>query len=223
MSLRTIASTALAIIITAAAFATASQAATITTQKDGCEPKGCYNIVVEGNIEFDDWKKFDAVIKSNDIKVATVTLNSEGGNLIGGVLIGLNIKDHGFNTFVPDNGTCASVCASIWLAGLKKFTSPSANIGFHQPYSKDKRGRVHVDAKVTAFIKSYYNSIGVSKAAADFFVAANPADIYWLNSDLAKGFGIEVTTWSRKSKQELEDEKAVAKVFGEDLISKKLL
>lgn len=186
-----------ALVITATA-----QAANITAIKDECTPKDCFHIKIEGDIQLEDSKKFDDIIARNNIKVATVSLNSNGGNLLGGLFIGFAIKDHGFSTSVPDDGACLSVCASIWTAGKIKYTSPTAHIGFHQPYGVDRHGRKVVDPKVVAFVKKYYAEIGIPKPAADFFVAATPADIYWLNMDLASGLGIKVTQWSKPSAAE---------------------
>jgi hypothetical protein len=192
-----------------------AQAATVTAERDACDPKDCYVIRIDGDIQLEDFTKFDKLIAQDDIKVAVVYLNSDGGNLIGGLLIGYLLNEHGFNTLVPDNGSCVSVCASIWLAGNTKYVWTSAKIGFHQPYRKDRHGHLRVDPKITAFVKKYYARIGVPKPAADFFVAANPADVYWLNGSLARGFGIEVSELeAKKDEANSKPEKAEAQTHG---------
>jgi hypothetical protein len=50
-------------------------------------------------------------------------------------------------------------------------------------------------------MKKYYAEIGVPKPAADFLVAADPNDVYWMNEDLAAGFKIEVTTLEDKKEE----------------------
>jgi hypothetical protein len=167
------------------------QAATITFEKDGCNPKDCYAINIRGKIEEQDFMSFDAVVKKNNIKTAAVYLDSNGGNLISGIIIGLMIHKLGFATVVDHDAYCVSACASIWIAGAKRFVAPTANIGFHQPYYKDRRGNFHVDPKAVALMKDYYAKVGVPKPAADFFVSADPKDVYWMNSDLAAGFKID--------------------------------
>jgi hypothetical protein len=187
MSLRTIIGAALsALAITTGA----AQAATITAEKDACTPKDCYVVRVEGEIKLNDEKRFESVIKANDIKVAVVYLNSPGGNLLAGMLMGLSIHEHNFATMVYYDNRCVSVCASMWIAGSTKYVTPTSNIGFHQPYVVDRRGRKHVMPVGVAFMKKYYAEIGVPKPAADFFLASSPEDVYWMNGDLAAGFKI---------------------------------
>jgi hypothetical protein len=213
MSISTIAGKALAAlaIITAAAYATASptQAATITTELDGCNPKGCYIIKIDGDILADDYKKFGDLIKAKNIKTAMVYLNSAGGVLTSGLIIGLIVKATGYSTYVPDEAFCASVCASIWLAGSERYASATAHVGFHQPYLKDKRtGKMYYNPSGIKLVKDYYAKIGIPKPAADFFVAADPKEIYWLNGDLLNGFGIKYTEHTIKP---AEQEAPVAK------------
>jgi hypothetical protein len=190
MSLRTTTGATLAALF----IATAAHAADITIKKDGCNPVGCYNINITGEIKIEDAKRFEAVVKANDIKTAAVYLDSPGGNVLGGLIIGLSIHTHKFTTVVDYNGRCVSICASMWMAGDKKIVVTNAKIGFHQPYVLDRRGRPHVLPQAVALMKQYYARVGVPKPAADFFLAADPKDAYWLNGDLAAGFGIEVTT-----------------------------
>ena len=209
-------------LITAAALvllATTAQAANIQIERDGCDPAGCYVIHITGKIALDDFKKFHDVVEKNQIKNAVVYLNSDGGNLLGGLLTGLEIHERKFFTFVPPDAYCASVCASMWLAGKKRYAEPSSHIGFHQPYAKNRRGRVSRDPQTIALVKQYYAEIGIPKPAADFMVAADPKDIYWLNGDLANGFGIE---WTETSEKKPSEEKTVTlpKSFVDSLTAK---
>jgi hypothetical protein len=178
-----------------------AQAATITFEKDGCNPKDCYKITIDGKIEQDDFLKFEKIVKANDIKLAAVFLNSPGGNLISGVIMGLMIHKLGFYTVVDYEDYCVSVCASIWIAGAKRYVVSNAKIGFHQPYFKDGRGHIHKDPKAVAMMKDYYAKVGVPKPAADFFVAADPKDVYWMNSDLAAGFKIDTIEIEAKKEE----------------------
>jgi hypothetical protein len=210
MRLRTMVSTALTVLLTATALAMPpSQAATISVERDGCNPAGCYAIYINGKIEFDDFKTFHALIEQNQIKVAVVALNSRGGNLLAGLFIGLDIHDYEFATYVGDDTFCASVCASIWLAGKMRYVSSTSHIGFHQPYIKDRRGRLIAQPDGVALFKQYYARIGIPKPAADFMVSANPSDVYWLNTDLAKGFDIEIVQLKAPDKPKTADRATV--------------
>jgi hypothetical protein len=151
----------------AATALTPLHAATITAQKDGCNPKDCYTISITGEIKLDDIKKFDDIIKKNDIKNALVSLNSDGGLVLPGLVIGFTIHDHKFSTYVLDEAYCVSMCAAMWIAGDTKYVSTTGHVGFHQPYSKDRKGRMHADPQTIAVMKTYYAKVGVPKPASD--------------------------------------------------------
>jgi hypothetical protein len=189
--------TALAVI----AATPSAHAAKITTAHNECTPKPeCLSIHIDGIITIDDFKTFETIAKA-DKAVTVVYLNSDGGNMLGGLLIGMSVKEHNFATYVPADTYCMSMCAAIWIAGKDKYMAPTARVGFHQPYSEDRRGRKHVDARAVNFMREYYLKVGVPKPAADYLIAANPNDIYWLNDQLAAGFGIDVTTVDETAEQ----------------------
>jgi hypothetical protein len=185
-----------------------AQAADITSKKITCETiKDCYSIDIKGRIEQDDFVKLEKIIEDNQIKSAAIFLDSPGGNLISGIIMGFIIRKNGFATVVEADKYCVSVCASMWLAGKQKFISTEGHVGFHQPYYKDRRGNPHSDPKAISLMKEYYAKIGVPKPAADFFVAADPKDAYWLNADLASGFKIDVETLDAPKKEERQTSK----------------
>jgi hypothetical protein len=189
--------TALAVIATTPS----AHAAKITTAHNECTPKPeCLSIHIDGIITIDDFKTFETIAKADKAETV-VYLNSDGGNMLGGLLIGMSVKEHGFATYVPADTYCMSMCAAIWIAGKDKYVAPTGKVGFHQPYSEDRRGRKHVDARAVAFMRDYYLKVGVPKPAADYLIAANPNDIYWLNNQLAAGFGINVTTVDETAEQ----------------------
>ena len=115
-----------------------------------------------------------------------------GGSLVSGMFIGFMINNLKFSTYVADETYCVSSCAAMWIAGSTKYASTSSSIGFHQPYYKDRKGKVQTDPKVVKAMRDYYQMVGVPKPAADFFVAADPHDVYWLNRELAAGLKIEI-------------------------------
>jgi len=190
----------LAVAAVAATIATTpAHAAKIWTESGFClDQKGsCRIIHIEGKIEPNDWKIFKGIAYQANTPTV-VQLNSGGGSLEGGLIIGVGVQTLGFSTYVPADAGCASVCAAIWLAGKARYAATTAGIGFHQPYATDGRGRIYRSEGATNIMKAYYAKIGISKPAADFFLAADPKDVYWLNSDLAKGFDIEYTSISPK-------------------------
>jgi hypothetical protein len=238
MSIRT---TTVGAVLIALSLTVSAHAADITAKKKegGCEKiKDCYSIDVKGEIKQDDFVKFDSLVKKNGIKdgAAAVYLDSPGGNLLSGMIMGLVIHKLGFATVVEQDKHCVSVCASMWVAGKQKFVASTAKIGFHQPYTLDRRGQPHRDPQGVSIMKKYYAEIGISKPAADFFLAADPKDAYWINSDLAAGFGIEAITLDEPKKEEPKKDASntcmagattcpvtVPKAFIESLMTKKPL
>jgi hypothetical protein len=177
----------------AVALAAPAGAAEIWSVKDGCHDtsgRPCYLIHIKGEIQLEDWKQFQDVVRRDNISNALVVLDSYGGNVLGGMSIGLTIRDREFDTYVGKGATCASMCGGIWLAGHTRYAFPDSRIGFHQPSIKDKRGNNRTDPRMVSFMKDYYFKVGASKEAASFLTAAHADEMYWLNSHLARGLDI---------------------------------
>jgi len=177
----------------AVALAAPAGAAEIWSVKDGCHDtsgRPCYVIHIKGEIQLEDWKQFQDVVRRDNISNALVVLDSSGGNVLGGMSIGLTIRDREFDTYVGKGATCASMCGGIWLAGHTRYAFPNSRIGFHQPSIKDKRGNKRTDPRMVSFMKDYYFKVGASKEAASFLTAAHADEMYWLNSHLARGLDI---------------------------------
>ena len=91
---------------------------------------GMNGIAVSGISEADDWKKLEELAnKMSDYDHTFVVLRSPGGNAaVLGITMGDFIHKTGISTFVPDNETCASLCAFIWLGGARRFLHPNSQI-----------------------------------------------------------------------------------------------
>jgi hypothetical protein len=179
-------SIALALVV----LGTSAHAASITVERDGCNPRDCYRINIKGDIKLEDFPQFEKIIGDYKIKNALVYLDSNGGNMVGGLLMGYSIKEHGFSTYVHKDTVCVSVCAAMWMAGYEKYYHATAAIGFHSPFSYGRNGRKVVNREAVNIVKQYYARVGVPKQAIDFLVSASPDNLFWLNADLVKGFGI---------------------------------
>ena len=179
-----------------------AQAAKIWIEPHGCSVEDCHAIHIDGKIQEEDFKKFEGIVAAKKIKNAVVHLDSIGGNMMASVQMGLKINSLGFGTYVADNTRCESGCAMIWLAGKPRYSAPTAMIGFHQAYLKDRRGRIQRFPQGNAIVRDYYAKLGISKPATDFLLSADPKDMYWLNDDLAKGFGIEIASFPAAPKKE---------------------
>jgi hypothetical protein len=183
-----------------------AQAADIQTKANGCGD-GCTTITVAGKIRENDWKTFAGIAKAENATKTIVALASPGGELYSALRMGLLIRKAGFATVVPENMECASGCALMWLAGTPRMAGPKAAVGFHAPYSRregrngEAVGPAFQNPAAVSVVRKYLDKLGISKAAQSFLVSAPADDMYWLNGDLAAGFGIDYVDLKREQKQ----------------------
>ena len=103
---------------------------------------GKTRIDLVGDIVPGDANKLKVEIqKANDASrlVATIRLNSKGGNLIEGVEIADIVRKGRIATSVLSDAVCASACFIVYAAGSEKFASYQAQIGVHG--ASDENGR----------------------------------------------------------------------------------
>ena len=129
---------------------TAASAAKIEFKPCNTSVKGCYAIMIDGDILEGDGEKFIKEATEKNVTTGIVNLNSYGGHLQSGLMIGLEIKERKLQTFVGDEWTCVSVCADMWLAGsIRYYGGAKTRIGFHGAYwlAVDKNGKPAKGAK----------------------------------------------------------------------------
>jgi hypothetical protein len=115
-----------------------------------------------------------------------VTLESPGGDLYDGIAIGEAIRSRQWSTVVE--GTCASVCALMWLGGTDLWASPQARIGLHQAYFAD--GEVTVPGN--AAVGSFLGRMGYSYALVQLATSAPPGEMHWLTQEEASDLDLRV-------------------------------
>jgi hypothetical protein len=179
-------------LASALALPTVASAANFKAISLDCEGKpGCFLLVIEGKIEFNDSKKFEQIIAKNNVKMAVVGLNSPGGNVLEAYVIGKMIQEKGYTTYVPGFASCVSACAMIWTAGSTRQVEAKAKIGFHGAYTVDGRGRVVGGASSgNALVGSFYAHVGLSDMAILYMTSAGPNEMRWLNPVEAKKYNI---------------------------------
>jgi hypothetical protein len=169
-------------------------AAEMAAIKIECENKpGCFVLAIEGDIVQGDDAKFEKLIKDNDVKLATVGLNSLGGEVRPAYGIGRIILDKKYTTYVPKWATCVSSCAMIWMAGSVRQVQVDAKIGFHGAFTSDGRGNVSGGASAAnALVGSFYARLGLSDATIVYLTEANPNEMRWLSGDIARKYDIKL-------------------------------
>ncbi len=173
----------LAFVASAFLAVSSAQAANITTTAPGASGM----IFVEGEMVESDGARFVEAAKR--FKTATVSLESGGGNLIGGIAMGAEIRRRGFSTVVPNGATCASVCATVWLSGVERSAGGSSRIGFHSSYLIVD-GKPQPSPEGNEYHSRYLRSIGVSETTISYIMMAAPGSMTWLTDAAAKSVGI---------------------------------
>lgn len=146
-------------------------------------------VVIQGEILRGDSERFLDVIRTE--KVGAVLLESPGGSLLDGLIIGRAIRSAGFTTNVAPETACASACALAWLAGATRFMHPSALVGFHAAYIEEN-GQVSESGVGNALVGAYINELGLGFDAVVFIASAAPSEMNWLNAAKAQKVGIEL-------------------------------
>jgi hypothetical protein len=172
-------------LILSAIFTGSSYSASIT--KSRYENTNTYFIVISGTIEKDDDVKFKNIVSG--VSNAIVILDSPGGSLMPGMEIGRYVRTNGFVTAVPDKTLCASSCALIWVAGVKRFAEKNSFIGFHAAYIY-KNGVPVESGVANALVGSYLTRLGLSDSTIIFITNAPPEGIARLDSYTADRIGL---------------------------------
>jgi hypothetical protein len=174
--------------ITAAAFAfglvTTADAATITVHEP--DSSGRVFVDLEGEFFLDDVDIFSRVTKDLPLGKVYVSLNSPGGQALA-YRMGDIIRQRHMKTVVPRNGTCASVCALIWLGGEYRFDNDHAQIGFHTAYDLVTHQRALM---MNSMVADYVASLEYSQEAINWMQSAPPNDLEFLTMSSSAKHGI---------------------------------
>ena len=173
-------------LATAACVSTGAEAATITARQS----EGWNFVTLQGRIVSADGAEFNRVIASLPDQPTVIALHSPGGIISAATLgIGQAIRSHGYRTLVGPGNTCASACGLIWLAGVKRYLTPTGRVGFHAAYGDDGEE----SGQGNAVVGAYLNQLGMSFQAVAYLTAAAPSQMQWLDTADANRYGIPFT------------------------------
>lgn len=141
---------------------------------------GPARIVINGSMNWDVADKF--IQQADAVSNAIVVFNSEGGDLLAGLIIGRTIHQKKFSTAVKEGGPCTTVCGLAWLAGAQRFLDPGARIGF----------RAASDSAEKASLEAYLNDIGLSAPAIAYIHTAPTEGMNWLDHAQAAKLGLAI-------------------------------
>jgi hypothetical protein len=114
-------------------------------------------VYAAGMIKPDTASEFEAFAARNDIRNATIVLDSEGGSVLGALALGRAIRKLKMTTMVgrvidlpagksrdarasvSPRGDCESMCAFVLLAGVNRIVPAEARVRVHQIWLGDRR------------------------------------------------------------------------------------
>lgn len=188
---------------------TPAQQAQVQVQTSPCLvellPLGATSFVLaEGQIEKNSAEAL-ATMASELPKGTTIVLQSLGGDLLGGLLLGQYIRAREFNTYVADEASfgvngledastlkkCISACAYTFLGGVQRRVAPRAEFGVHQFRSKDKVLDSVQTQKIAATLGKYMDNMGVSRNLLDQALMTEPGKVMLIAEHNRKSWRVE--------------------------------
>jgi len=166
--------------------------------------KCCSNwIQATGEITADTPADFEVFLGSSDCMPKVVRLNSEGGSLRGGVMLGELFRARGFatevgsgkpnsdvptpgvrNIYTKTPGSCSSACAMAFLGGVERTLDPESTIGFHVVANRDVS---ESDLRELTTVESLYLlEMGVDTRLIHLLIEAGPNVMRGIRSDEAR-------------------------------------
>jgi hypothetical protein len=148
---------------------------------------GYQAIEIKDEIVAGDFNNFTRVVKTMNVGMVRIYLDSRGGLLTEGFKIGFMIHELGYATVA--HNTCASSCANIWLAGAQRWVIPGARIGFHRSSVQGTPRKT--DSHADELQRDYYTRVGyTNQAGIDWMLSAEPWDMNWLGDDNGRKYNI---------------------------------
>jgi hypothetical protein len=190
------------VLALAAILAISSPAAAMTFERlpdAACDGRAC--VLLSGAIDGESAGKFKAFSRHENLPAGSVVmLSSDGGNLVGGLTLGREIRAAGFSTEVEgynpstrqfSPGICASACVWAFLGGIQRTLSTGSKLGVHQVTFEVETVSGVADAQwLMGMVGIHLKVMGV---ASDILTLAltTPSDrIRWLSADELKRYAV---------------------------------
>jgi hypothetical protein len=138
-------------------------------------------------------------------KGTTIILQSPGGDLLGGLMLGQYIRAREFNTYVADESTfglggfkeqngykkCISACAYSFLGGTQRLVASRADFGVHQFRGKDNTLDPIQTQKIAATLGKYMDAMDVSRNLLDQALMTDPGKVTLIAEHQRKSWRVE--------------------------------
>ena len=173
----------------------------------GLNPQ-CQTVVMAvGQIDKDTPNQFASF--ANGLPQGTwIALSSPGGNLVGGLKLGMLIREMGFNTTISSTDhsppNCISACAYAFAGGLSRHLSEGSKYGIHQFKGTVKEIGDSESQKVSATIAKYLDQMGVDRHLLDYAQVTASDKVMMLSTAQAKLLKVDNTGQSPYPRWRLE-------------------
>jgi len=138
---------------------------------EGIIPKCQMMILGIGQIDKETPNQFKAIAKDFP-RGSWVAISSPGGDLMGGMLLGMAIRESGFNTTIGNTDfsppDCLSACAYAFAGGISRKLVPGSRYGLHQFKGAERAINAEETQKVSAVLAKYLDAMGVDRRLLDY-------------------------------------------------------
>ncbi len=190
-----------------------SEPMTFRLSGNGGNCNGCEWVAAQGEITPETPQRFREFAASNG-KIYNIALNSPGGNLVAGIVLGELIRAQGANTFIGttvqmrgegishleevEPGSCASACAFAFMGGVERSVANGSLLGVHQFYNPDTPLMDAGDVQVLAGASLLHSiSMGVDPRVIVAASGTAPEEIHWFRRSELIDFGLDTSAeWS---------------------------
>lgn len=177
-------------LLSALLFAAATADAATVSSRDFRDGKVRLDLI--GEIQEGDVRAIKSAIQAANDRgkiVATIRLNSNGGNLLEAVKIAAVVREGKIATAALSGTTCASACFVIFAAGQEKYAHYTAQVGVHG--ASDQQGEETTQAQAaTVTMARVLKELGVPPGIIGKMVVTPPSDMVWLIPDDLKSIGV---------------------------------
>lgn len=172
-------------------------------------------ILAEGIIQTDTGTKFASFVQNKKRHrhelppVPTVVFNSPGGSLLGGMQLGSEIRNRGFNVDLAssydqvsdrngsendvliDKAVCASACVLAFSGGVKRSVEADSKMGIHQ-FSGTQGNIGDGQTQVTVVIlAAYLEKMGINRGLLDRASLVPAHSIAWMTQDESRLYRLD--------------------------------
>lgn len=161
---------------------------------NGIQPP-CQQIILGfGYLDRDAVTAFKSVAH-NMPKGSWVALSSPGGNLLGGLQLGMAIRELGMNTTIGSTDysplECFSACAYAFLGGQYRHIPDGGRYGLHQFKGLTKEISEAESKKIRAILLQFLDMMGADRRLLDFAVLTSTERMSVLSPAQAKLLGVD--------------------------------